>query len=409
MKSNLVIIGLGMATMKLLDELVELEAHKAFDILVLSAESEAGYNRILLSHVLAGQQSLAQITTHNQAWFDQHGIRVHFSQNVGQIHAPKKQVITESGDAFKYDKLILATGSQAVRLPVEGANDQNLMTFRDLKDVQRLLTIPLQNPAPVVVVGGGLLGLEAAYGLVKQGHQVTVLHRSDRILSQQLDSEAGRMLQNQLEAMGINFRLDSQLRAIQAQQTVNGVVLEDGCHLEAKAVVMAVGIQPNIELAQQSGLLCNKGVLVDQQMQTSQQDIFALGECVEFESQTYGLVAPIYRQAKVLAHNLLEAGTRVFANQATSTQLKVSGIHLVSFGSPTPQDSNAQTLVYQDKAQGIYRKVVLLGGRVHSAVLLGQIQDAQWLFNLYQQQTIISSHQRQALVLGQAYYERKVA
>lgn len=408
-KPDLLIIGLGMATMKLLDEMVTLGAHKCFNIQVLSAESEAGYNRILLSHVLAGQQSLAQITTHDQAWFDQHGISVHFSQKAAQIDTQKTKVITESDAIFQYDKLVLATGSQAVRLPIEGANKHNLLTFRDVQDVQRLLTIPLQNPAPVVVVGGGLLGLEAAYGLVKQGHQVTVLHRSDRILSQQLDNEAGRMLQNQLESLGIKFRLNSQLAAIQAEQNVNGVMLEDDTHLKAKAVVMAVGIQPNIELAQRSGLMCKQGVLVDQQMQTSQADIFALGECVEFEGQTYGLVAPIYRQAKVLAQNLLKDGSRVFVNQISSTQLKVSGIHLVSFGSPTPQDSNAQTLVYQDKAQGIYRKVVLLGGRVHSAVLLGQIQDAQWLFNLYQQQTIISSHQRQALVLGQAYYERKVA
>ncbi len=408
-KPGLLIVGLGMATMKLLDEMVTLNAHKRFNIQVLSAESEAGYNRILLSHLLAGQQSLAQITTHDQAWFDQHGISVHFSQKVVQVNTQKKRVITESASVFKYDKLVLATGSQPVRLPIEGANAQNLLTFRDVKDVQHLLTIPLQNAAPVVVVGGGLLGLEAAYGLVKQGHQVTVLHRSDRILSQQLDSEAGRMLQNQLESMGIRFRLHAQLAVIQGEQNVNGVILDDGTHLEAKAVVMAVGIQPNIELAQRSGLLCKQGVLVDQQMQTSQADIFALGECVEFDGHTYGLVAPIYRQAKVLAQNLFEAHSAVFANQISSTQLKVSGIHVVSFGSPVPTDANAQTLIYQDKKQGVYRKVVLLGGRVQSAVLLGQIQDAQWLFNLYLQQTIISAHQRQALVLGQAYYERKVA
>lgn len=408
-KPDLLIIGLGMATMKLLDEMVTLGAHKRFNIQVLSAESEAGYNRILLSHVLAGQQSLVQITTHDQAWFDQQGISVHFSQKVVRIDTQKTIVITESDAIFQYDKLVLATGSQAVRLPVKGANEQNLLTFRDVQDVQRLLTIPLQNPAPVVVVGGGLLGLEAAYGLVKQGHQVTVLHRSDRILSQQLDNEAGRMLQNQLETMGITFRLHAQLAAIQGEHNVNGVILGDGTHLDAKAVVMAVGIQPNIELAQRSGLLCKQGVLVNQQMQTSQADIFALGECVEFDGHTYGLVAPIYRQAKVLAQNLVEARSSVFANQISSTQLKVSGIHVVSFGSPVPSDSTAQTLVYQDKKQGVYRKVVLLGGRVHSAVLLGQIQDAQWLFNLYLQQTIISAHQRQSLVLGQAYYERNVA
>lgn len=408
-KPGLLIVGLGMATMKLLDEMVALNAHKRFNIQVLSAESEAGYNRILLSHLLAGQQSLAQITTHDQAWFDQHGISVHFSQKVVQLNTQKKRVITESAGVFKYDKLVLATGSQPIRLPIEGASAKNLLTFRDVKDVQHLLTIPLQNAAPVVVVGGGLLGLEAAYGLVKQGHQVTVLHRSDRILSQQLDSEAGRMLQIQLESMGIRFRLHAQLAVIQGEQNVNGVILDDGTHLQAKAVVMAVGIQPNIELAQRSGLLCKQGVLVDQQMQTSQADIFALGECVEFDGHTYGLVAPIYRQAKVLAQNLFEPQSAVFANQISPTQLKVSGIHVVSFGWPVPTDANAQTLVYQDKKQGVYRKVVLLGGRVHSAVLLGQIQDAQWLFNLYLQQTIISAHQRQALVLGQAYYERKVA
>lgn len=407
--TRLVMIGLGMATMKLLDEMVALEAHKRFQILVLSAESSAGYNRILLSHVLAGQQSVAQISTHDQAWFDKHGIQVQFSQSVTQIHPEQKTLVTASGQSLGYDKLVLATGSQAVRLSIKGANARNLLTFRDLEDVQDLLMIPLHNPAPVVVVGGGLLGLEAAYGLVQQGHQVTVVHRSDRILSQQIDYDAGQILQNQLEGLGIRFKLNTQLTEINGESAVESVRFDDGSLLSAKAVVMAVGIQPNIELAQRSGLDCARGVLVNQQMQTSQTDIFALGECVEFDGHTYGLVAPIYRQAKVLAQNLAQGFSAVFANEISATQLKVSGLHVVSFGSPTPQAPNAQTLVYQDKKQGVYRKVVLLNGRVHSAVLLGQIQDAQWLFDLYLQQTIISAHQRQALVLGQAYYERKSA
>lgn len=407
--TRLVMVGLGMATMKLLDEIVALEAHKRFQILVLSAESSAGYNRILLSHVLAGQQSVKQISTHDQAWFDKHGIQVQFSQSVAQIHPEQKTLVTASGQSLGYDKLVLATGSQPVRLSIKGANAQNLLTFRDLEDVQDLLKIPLHDHAPVVVVGGGLLGLEAAYGLVQQGHQVTVVHRSDRILSQQIDYDAGQILQNQLEGLGIRFKLNTQLTEINGESAVESVRFDDGSRLSAKAVVMAVGIQPNIELAQRSGLDCVRGVLVNQQMQTSQTDIFALGECVEFDGHTYGLVAPIYRQAKVLAQNLAQGFSAVFANEISATQLKVSGLHVVSFGSPTPQEPNAQTLVYQDKNQGVYRKVVLLNGRVHSAVLLGQIQDAQWLFNLYLQQTIISAHQRQALVLGQAYYERKSA
>jgi len=403
---KLLIIGLGMASMRLLDELVKRQATQHYAIEVLSGESTAGYNRIMLSYLLSGEKTLDNITSHNQAWFDQQGIKVRFGCKVVSLDTQSCCLTTHDGEFLDYDQCVIATGSQAQRLAIKGVNLAGVHCFRDGSDAAALQQLDSSDRRPVMVIGAGLLGLEAAYGLAMQGHQVTVVHRSDRILSQQLDFNAGQQLQKSLQKQGINFVLNRQLDEIQGAQQVTAVRLNRGEVIEAKAVVMAVGIAPNTTLAKQAGLVVNRGIWVDGWMQTSAKQVFALGECCEFEHQTFGLVAPIYRQARVLAKTLCGLQTPPFVHQANATRLKVSGVEVFSFGEPNQQGDH---LVFQDPTQGIYRKLVLVEGRIASAILLGNTQDANWLFELHQQQTPISEQQRSALLFGQAYFERIAA
>ncbi|AEG31553.1 NAD(P)/FAD-dependent oxidoreductase [Thiomicrospira cyclica] len=405
-KPRLIIIGLGMASMRLLDELVKRHATQHYAIEVLSGESTAGYNRILLSYVLSGEKTLDSITSHNQTWFDQQGIKMRLGCQVTELDPICRCVTTASGDVLAYDYCVIATGSNAQRLNIPGAKIPGTYCFRDCADAKALQSIDVNDSRPVLVVGAGLLGLEAAYGLVMQGHLVTVVHRSDRILSQQLDFNAGQQLQRSLQKQGIQFVLNRQLDEIHGGTEVAGVRLNKGEELSAKAIVMAVGIVPNTALANQAGLLVNKGIVVDGELQTSAAGVFALGECCEFEQQTFGLVAPIYRQASILADQLMHKPTQPFAHQLSATRLKVSGVEVFSFGEPNQQGDH---LVFQDPTQGIYRKLVLVEGRIASAILLGNTQDANWLFDLYQQQTQVAAQQRSALLFGQAYFERIAA
>jgi nitrite reductase (NADH) large subunit len=299
-----------------------------------------------------------------------------------------------------YDKLVIATGSLPVMMDIAGKSLTGVMSFRDVFDVQRMLSLSLNN-GRIVVVGAGLLGLEAAYGLVKQGFEVTVVHRSNRVMSQQLDVAAGALLQTHLESMGMQFVLSSQVASIDGVDSVEAVRLSTGETLAAQAVVMAIGIRPNTALAKEAGLVVNRGVVVDGQCRTSVDDVYAVGECSEFDGQTYGLVAPIYRQVSVLVGQLMSEAVDDFRNLATATQLKVSGVTLYAFGDPMGQ-SDTQTLVYEDGAKGVYRKVMLSPqGCVTGAVLLGNISQAQTIFNQYQQAFPVSVAQRAELVFGQ--------
>lgn len=399
-KQRLVIVGLGMAASRLLDELVKAKAQDRYDIVVFGDEKVGGYNRILLSYVLSGEQSLAAIISHDSAWFEAQGITWFSGRKVISMDTQTKQLTDEYDLLHDYDLLVLATGSLPVRADVEGNQLSGVMSFRDVLDVQKLLTLKA-NAGRVVVVGAGLLGLEAAYGLVKQGLPVTVVHRSDRIMSQQLDHAAGAILQAQLAALGIEFVLSAQLTSIQGNEQVQGVSLSNGDALTAQAVVMAMGIRPNIMLAQKSDIAVNRGVLVDAQLKSSAQGVYAVGECSEFDGQTYGLVAPIYRQVSVLVNQLCGDASARFYNEEVPTQLKVSGISLSSFGAPLGQ-ADSQALLYEDIHSGIYRKVLLdAEGRVEGAVLLGNTQGSQPLFQRYQSAQALSMAERSMAVFGQ--------
>ena len=399
-KQKLIIVGLGMAAVRLLDELVKRQAQQRYEIVVFGDESHGGYNRIQLSHVLSGESTLDDITSHDAAWFEQHDMTWFSGRKVVSIDTQAKCLTDATGDVHDYDNLVLATGSLPVMVDVAGNNLSGVMYFRDVFDVQRMLSLSPNN-GRIVVVGAGLLGLEAAYGLVKQGFEVTVVHRSNRVMSQQLDVAAGALLQTHLESMGMQFVLSSQVASIDGVDSVEAVQLSSGETLAAQAVIMAIGIRPNSALANDAGLVVNRGVIVDGQCRTSVDDVYAVGECSEFDGQTYGLVAPIYRQVSVLVGQLMGEAVDGFCNLATATQLKVSGVTLYAFGDPMGQ-SDTQALVYEDGAKGVYRKVMLSPqGCVMGAVLLGNINQAQTIFNQYQQAMPVSVAQRAELVFGQ--------
>jgi len=389
-----------MAAVRLLDELVKRQAQQRYEIVVFGEESHGGYNRIQLSHVLSGETTLDDITSHDAAWFAQQGMTWFSGRKVVSIDTQAKCLTDASGEVHDYDTLVLATGSLPVMVDVAGNNLSGVMSFRDVFDVQRMLSLSPNN-GRIVVVGAGLLGLEAAYGLVKQGFEVTVVHRSNRVMSQQLDVAAGALLQTHLESMGMQFVLSSQVASIFGIDSVEAVRLSTGETLAAQAVVMAIGIRPNAGLAKTAGLIVNRGVIVDGQCRTSVDDVYAVGECSEFDGQTYGLVAPIYRQVSVLVGQLMSEAVDDFCNLATATQLKVSGVTLYAFGDPMGQN-DTQELVYEDGAKGVYRKVMLSPqGCVTGAVLLGNINQAQTIFNQYQQAIPVSVAQRAELVFGQ--------
>lgn len=398
-KQKLIIVGLGMAAVRLLDELVKRQAQHRYDIVVFGEESHGGYNRIQLSHVLSGETTLDEITSHDAVWFEQQDITWFTGRKVVSVYAESKYVVDAKGECHDYDKLVFATGSVPMIVDVKGNKLSGVMSFRDVFDVQRILSLKA-DAGQVVVVGAGLLGLEAAYGLVKQGFSVTVVHRSDRVMSQQLDLRAGALLQAHLERMGMKFVLSSQVASIAGSDSVESVSLSTGETLSAQAVVMAIGIRPNVTLAKAAGLTVGRGVVVDGQCRTSVNDIYAVGECSEFEGHTYGLVAPIYRQVSVLVAQLMNDAVDDFCNLATATQLKVSGVSLYAFGEPLGQ-SDTQALVYEDATKSVYRKVMLSPqGFVTGAVLLGNITQAQTIFNQYQQAIPVSVAQRAELIFG---------
>jgi nitrite reductase (NADH) large subunit len=399
-KQRLLIIGLGMATVRLLDELVKRDAQQRYDIIVFGEELHGGYNRIQLSHVLSGEQTLDDIISHDQGWFKHRGITWFSGRKVVSVDTQAKQVTDAMGVLHGYDKLVIATGSAPVIVDVTGKDLAGVMSFRDVFDVQRMLALKPKN-GQIVVLGAGLLGLEAAYGLVKQGFSVTVVHRSDRVMSQQLDQTAGALLQVHLERLGIGFMLSSQVLSIMGADSVESVKLSTGETLSAQAVVMAIGIRPNVTLAKQAGLTLKRGIVINEYCQTSVDGIYAVGECSEFDGQTYGLVAPIYRQVSVLVTELMGEVGIAFRNEETPTQLKVSGVTLYAFGSPLG-DEDTQSLVYEDATAGVYRKVMLSAdNRITGAVLLGNIAQAQQIFSRYQQATPVSITARAGLVFGQ--------
>lgn len=396
-RHRLVVVGNGMAGHRLLAELAA--RGLSHGVRVFGAEPVAAYNRILLSSVLSSDRALGDISLAGPDWYAANGIALATGDAVVAIDRDARTVTSAAGKVVDYDTLVLATGSRPIRLPLPGIDLPGVVAFRDLADLERMRA--LVPGAKAVVIGGGLLGLEAAAGLAKRGIAVSVVHLMPDLMERQLDGDAASLLAAELAARGIALFLGAQTQAIVAANgRAAGVRLADGRVLGADLVVQAVGVAPETALARAAGLDCARGVKIDDTLATSDPHIVALGECAEHRGLTFGLVAPIWEQARVLADRL--AGRpAVYTGSPQATNLKVSGIDLFSAGT-VRETAGAEALVLDDRAAGVYRKLVLRDGRLEGALLYGDIEDASWYASLIGDRTDVS-HWRDALMFGSAY------
>jgi nitrite reductase (NADH) large subunit len=386
-RMKLVMVGNGMAGVRALEELLKL-APDLYDITVFGAEPHPNYNRILLSPVLAGEQTLEQIVLNDWAWYRDHGITLHAGHTVTDIDRVRRVVRAQDAQGAvveaAYDRLILATGSNPFMLPVPGRELAGVIAYRDIADTQAMIDAAARH-RHAVVIGGGLLGLEAANGLARRGMKVTVVHVAPWLMERQLDEAAGGLLQRALEARGLKFLIGAQTEALLPAADgarVGAVRFKDGRETPADLVVMAVGIRPNTALAERAGLHVQRGVVVNDTLQTTTDPrIYAVGECAAHRGVAYGLVAPLFEQGKVLANHLAEFGIARYTGSLTSTKLKVTGIDLFSAGDFMGGEG-CETIVMSDAAAGVYKKLVIKGDRLVGACLYGDTVDGSWYFKL---------------------------
>jgi nitrite reductase (NADH) large subunit len=397
-KQELVVIGNGMAGMRTVEELLKLDPDM-YGITVFGAEPHGNYNRILLSPVLTGEKSVADIMLHTRDWYGANGIVLHAGDPVVRIDRKRRLVQAASGLTVTYDRLLIATGSAPFIIPVPGHELPGVIGFRTLHDIDTMLAAARAG-GRAVVIGGGLLGLEAANGLLRQGMEVSVVHVSGSLMNQQLDPPAAELLRASLERRGLRILLNRQTAEIRGEGRVQAVRFADGEEVAADLVVMAAGVRPNIALAQAAGLHCERAIVVDDTLQTYDPRVYAVGECVQHRRATFGLVAPIWDQAKVCAAHLAGAGHRRYVQQATATKLKVTGVDLYSAGDIVGGEGS-EDLVLRDRRGGIYKRLVVAGRHLTGAVLYGDVADGPWYFELIQKRTDISSI-RDQLLFGQA-------
>ena len=394
---KLVVIGAGMASGRVLEHLFE--AGAPFEVTLFNAEPRGNYNRIMLSPVLSGEKAFEEIVTHDDGWYAEHGVTCRFGEKVVAIDRSRKVVVGEKGEV-PYDKLIIATGSAPFIIPLPGHDLPGVVAYRDLEDTNAMIAASSRPGAKAVVIGGGLLGLEAAAGLRLRGMDVTVLHLMGHLMERQLDEAAGYLLKKDLEKRGIEVLLKASTQRIEGDGKVERVVLEDGTVLDADIVCMAVGIRPAGQIGADAGLTCGKAITVDAQMRTSDPDIFAVGECVEFDGNLFGLVAPLYDQARVLAKTLLGEDD-AFAMRELSTKLKVTGCDLFSAGDFADGEAR-EDIVFRDPARSIYKRLVIEDDRLIGAVMYGDTADGNWFFGLIKDQTDIEE-MRDTLIYGPAF------
>ncbi|MED4154729.1 nitrite reductase large subunit NirB [Priestia aryabhattai] len=386
-KKKLVLIGNGMAGVRAIEEVLKVSS-EAFEITIFGSEPHPNYNRILLSKVLQGDTNVEDITLNDWNWYQENNITLYTNETVTSIDSVKKEVATNSGRVESYDELILATGSLPFILPIPGSDKKGVTAFRDIKDTDEMLQAS-QQYKKAAVIGGGLLGLEAARGLLNLGMDVSVIHLAPYLMERQLDPAAGKLLQNELEKQGMKFLLEKQTAEIVGDERVEGLSFKDGTFLEADLVVMAVGIKPNVQLAKEAGLNVNRGIVVDDYMQTDIPNIYAVGECAEHRGMVYGLVAPLYEQGKSLAKAICGAEKVPYEGSVLSTQLKVSGVEVFSAGDFT-EDEEKKAIKVFDEQDGIYKKLVLRGNQIVGAVLFGDSSDGNRLFSMIQKQEDVS-------------------
>ena len=399
-RMKLVMVGNGMAGVRTLEEVLKL-APDLYDITVFGSEPHANYNRILLSPVLAGEQTIKDIMLNDVDWYEKNGITLYLNKKITRIDRKNRTVHAEDGTSAAYDRLILATGSNPFMLPVPGNDLQGVISFRDIHDVDAMIEASAKYKH-AVVIGGGLLGLEAANGLKLRGMDVTVVHLPESLMERQLDAVASKMLQKSLEDKGLNFLMGKQTEQLIGKDgRVAAVRFKDGQEVPADLVVMAVGIRPNTALAESAGIHCNRGIVVNDTMQTFDPRIYAIGECVSHRGIAYGLVAPLFEMAKVCANHLAEFGISRYTGSVTSTKLKVTGIELFSAGDYLGGEGT-EDLLLSDPKGGLYKKLVLRDNKLVGAVLYGESEDGNWYFKLMREGTDVSAL-RNRLLFGETH------
>ncbi|WP_103763833.1 nitrite reductase large subunit NirB [Roseovarius confluentis] len=398
-RKKLVVIGAGMASGRALEHLFDADPD-GWDVTLFNAEPRGNYNRIMLSPVLSGEKSYEEIVTHDETWYADHGVTYRFGEKVTEVDRIARTVTGENG-TVDYDKLLIATGSNPFMIPLPGHDLDGVIAYRDLEDTNRMIDASATQGARAVVIGGGLLGLEAAAGLRMRGMEVTVVHLMGHLMDRQLDPAAGYLLRKDLERRGIDVRVSSNSKEIVGEDgKVKALVLEDGTELPCDLLVMAVGIRPNTALAAEAGLAVGRGIHVDDQMITSDENILSVGECIEHDGAVFGLVAPLYDQAKVVAATLTGRDA-AFTPKELSTKLKVTGCDLFSAGD-FAEGEGREDIVYRDPARGIYKRLVIENDRLIGAVMYGDTADSNWFFGLIQSGEDISE-MRETLIFGPAY------
>jgi nitrite reductase (NADH) large subunit len=399
-KQKLVVIGNGMAGMRTVEELLA-AAPEQYQITVFGAEPHGNYNRILLSSVLAGEKSMGDILINDRQWYADNGIRLLAGADkaVTRLDRGKKQVHAQDGTVADYDRLLIATGSNAVKPNLPGMDLDGVVSFRDIVDVETMLAYS-QSHRHAVVLGGGLLGLEAANGLVQRGMEVTVIHNHAVLMNRQLDPAAAQLLQAALAERGIKFKLAAKTEALLGDDNghVQAVRFTDGSKLPCDLFVTAIGVSPNIALAQAAGLYCERGIVVNDTLQSYDPNIYAVGECIQHRGDTFGLVAPLFEQAKVCANHLSQHGMAQYLTLPTATKLKVTGINLFSVGDFLG-DADCENIYFTDTALGIYKKLVIKAGKLVGAVLYGDTVDGGWYQELLEQGTDLAGI-REGMVFG---------
>lgn len=400
MKPKLVVIGNGMAGMRTVDELIQL-APDRYDITVFGSEPHGNYNRIMLTPVLFGAKSIADIMIHDFDWYRDNRVTLYCGPDkaVVDVDRERRCVIAQDGTRAFYDKLLIATGSLPLMLDIPGRDVEGVLGFRDIADVETMIA-KAASKRHAVILGGGLLGLEAANGLLQRGMQVSVVNRADHLLNRQLDRKAAAFLQRQLADKGICFHLGTTIERINQQDGhISAVQLGDGSVLPADLLVMSTGIKPNISLAKRIGLECQHGIVVDDSMRSSDPAIYSVGECVQHRGELFGLVAPVYEQAKVCAKQLSGQVASQYKTLSSATMLKVTGIDLYSVGD-FEGDSECHILQLIDHELGVYKKIVLRRDIVVGVILYGDTSDSAWYLNLVKDKTPIAAI-RHRLMFGQ--------
>ncbi len=392
-RTRLVLVGNGMAGVRALEEILSRAPHE-FSITVFGSEPHGNYNRIMLSPVLAGEKTFEAITTHPRSWYQDNGIELIAGEAVAAIDRETRTVTGACGTTRPYDVLVLATGSNPVIIPLPGHKLPGVIGFRDIADVETMLTAS-KSGRHAVVIGGGLLGLEAANGLARNGMDTTVLHIMPTLMERQLDPVSAELLKADLGVRGIKVITGANTKAILGEDRVEAVVLADGTEVPANIVVMAAGIRPNIALAKDAGLACGRGIQVDDGMVTSDPAIYAVGECVEHRGALFGLVAPLYDMAKILADRVTRTADSNYVPAATGTRLKVTGIDMFSAGD-FMGDETTEDIAFRDAARGVHKKLVIRDDKLIGAVLYGEARDSAWYFDMIRSGTDISEISRYA-------------